>query len=210
MNINNTNITSRAKELPLNQLAKSLTLNKEEKAALKDQVARLEIIGVIDKEIGKPANGVEVIYLMELEMTDDIVPIVFMEAFDRQTHAHTLWRVPWRSDYIYYMARKTIKDGKISLGTFYEEPNHALILDPLLGENLADTYSNLYSFVVGLSRRKGESATDIETRSKRIKELSKEIEKLMSRHHREPQFNKKAIIAKEIAKLQEELKGETK
>ena len=210
MIISNTNITSRARELPLSQLAKGLTLTKEEKAALKDQVARLSIIGVLDKEIQKPADGVEVIYLMELEMTDDIVPIVFMEAFDRQTQAHTLFRIPWGSDYIYYMARKTIKDGKISIGTFYENPDHALVLDYMMGETLGDIYSNLYSFVVGLKKRKGETATDIENRSKRIKALEKEVEKLERQKDKENQFNKKTEYNTQIRAMLAEIEKEKK
>ena len=207
MIIGNTNITAKARNLPLNQLAKGLALTPKEKLALKNEVASLSLIGVIDKEIQSPAHGVETIYLMELEMVDDVVPIVFMEAFDRQTQAHTLFRVPWGSDYIYYMARKTIKDGKVSIGTFYENPDHALILDYMMGENLADTYANLYSFVTGLPKRDGESATDIEARSKRIKELNKQIESLANKRDREPQFNKKATINKELIKLIDEAKS---
>ena len=210
MIIGNTNITSRARELPLAQLAKSLTLTKDEKAALKDEVARLAIIGVLDKEIQKPADGVETIYLMELEMVDDTVPIIFMEAFDRQTHAHTLFRVPWGSDYIYYMARKTIKDGKVSIGTFYMNDEHALILDGLIGENLADTYSNLYSFTTGLPKRKGESATDLEARSRRIKDLERAADKLARMRDKESQLNKKVDFNTKIRELMTQIQKESK
>ena len=76
------------------------------------------------------------------------------------------------------------------------------------GQTLGDIYSNLYAYVIGLTRRKGETAEDIEIRSKRIRELEKDIEKLERKKNSENQFNKKIAINEEIRALLAQIKGE--
>ena len=212
MRFKNSKIFNRSKELPVAALAKGLTLTKEERACLKENVAKIEIAGIIDKDIAKPADGVELIYLMALDLKDDCVPIISMTAFDKQTHAHTIWEIPWGAKMMYYIANKTIKDGKITLGNFYgTDPLpgfEELFIDEHIGSTLAETYGNLYSYVVGLPRRDGEIATDIENRSKRIKALEKEADKLERKKNSEIQFNKKTEINDQIRKLMAEIQKE--
>lgn len=201
---------NKVKEIPPLTLLKDLTLNEAEKACLKDNLGKLTIIGIIDKEIAKPDNGVERIYLIEVQLKDDCVPITFMTAFDMQTKAHTIFEVPWGANSIYYMANKTIKDGVvISMGSYYgTDPEHELMIDINDNETLSDIYANLYSFVIGLRRREDETATDLENRSKKIKKLEKQVAKLERMSAKELNSNKRMEYNKNIRNLLEEIERE--
>jgi len=202
----------RIKELPLNTLASSLDFTKSEKASLKRCVSSLKIIGVIDKDIAEPSDGVELIYLLEMRLKTDEVPTDFMTAFDKQTKAHTMWEVPWEGEYVFYeMAKKKIKDGNVSVDTYYATDPDMYEFEIKLknGETLGDIYANLYSYVVGLKRRKGETADDIRERSKRIRDLEKQLDKLERNKKRESQLNKKASINEQIRAIMHQIEGET-
>jgi hypothetical protein len=191
---------NKTKELSLDVLAQDLALIDKDKRCLKDNVRSFTILVVIDKEIAKPDCGVESIYLIELDVKSDMIPITIMTAFDKQTAAHTIFEVPWYGEdeygnkagryWLYYMSNKVINDGKISMGNYYgTDPDMTdLFINIKKNESLGDIYANLYSYVVGLHRRPGETATDIESRSKAIKKIEKQMAQLERQKCTEKQF----------------------
>lgn len=209
MIIANSKIIGRRKELPLLALSKGLILTVEEKRQLKKSIQSITIVGVIDSDIAKPTESVELIYIVEVVLKDVDMPTEFIKAFDKQTVAHTIFEIPWNGDAIYMMANKRIKDGKISIGNHHcTEVIKEHKLEIGISETLEDIRSNLYAYVIGLDRRKGETADDLENRSKRIKELEREVEKLEKKKNAEVQFNKKVEINEQIRALKGEIDGD--
>jgi hypothetical protein len=209
MIVDNTNITSRSKQLPLATLAKSLNLSKALKAEVNNSVESISIIGAIDKDIAKPSYGIDLIYLVQLVTKGNSVPTDFVTTFDKYTEAHTVWEILQGQQYSYRMSNKHIKDGKIVVDTYYTSKiDSQLRIEIAIGDTLGDIYANLYSQIVGLQRRKDESVDEIGARLRRIQQLQHNIDRLNRKKHSEIQFNKKSQINTQIRALLAQIEGE--
>lgn len=84
-------------EFKLTDLAKNLCLNKEEKTELKD-IESIVLMHALNAETTglKASENVELIYIFQLKLKSNQMPMKFIKALDKKTKAHTIFEVMTR------------------------------------------------------------------------------------------------------------------
>lgn len=193
----------------LAELARSLSLTKEEKEEFK-QVENITLTHALNTETTglKVSGNVELIYIFQITLKTNNIPLKFLRALDRKTKAHTLFEACYNDSYYYIIANKKI-DVTISTGDYYTcDQTHELNFAQQNIENLEDIYTNLLAFVLKLTKRESETPSQIIDRKKRIMRLEKEIEKLERMMNAEKQPNIKMALNDKIKLLKKDIKGE--
>ena len=199
------------KEFQLGDLIKTLGLGKDIRDELK-KVSSLTLTHALDTETTGLAatDAVEKIFLFELVSSHGNAPFEFLKVLDKQTQAHTVFRLNLKGDWMYFIHNKRIGDNIVLDGIYFsgEASYNERASENPEPQNLEHLYCLMLSNIIGLTLRESETASDLVARDHRIANLHKEIAKLEGKKRKEVQLNKKAEINTQIRRILAEIEEE--
>ena len=147
----------------------------------------------------------KIIYVIKMELEEEIVPKLFVEAIDKSMAFHTYFIFECNGKFASMISFKEI--GKsIKIGPYYGHGFHEDIPIELPSINsVADVYKQILSYEIGLKPRKDETPNEFITRYNLIKRLEFQISKTEKAIMCETQPKKKFEYNERLRKYRKDL-----
>lgn len=146
------------------------------------------------------------IYIVDIVVKNKILPKLFLNSFDKNINFHTLFRVFYKNEILYYSSLKSISDDKTKILKSFESSWSTQEIVPLPQvSKLEDVFKEMISFITNIKFKSAEPIQDYISRLEAIKKLKTEIEKQTKIRDSEKQPNIKMALNDKIKKLKREL-----
>ena len=153
-----------------------------------------------------PSDEVNEIYIIEILLKNEVVPINFIKTLDKTIQFQVLYKIVCNDKVKWLSGPKTITDDKVSQSKHFETDWQTdEIQDLPLVSNLTDLYKEILMQIIDIKFRPNEKIKDYVLRLDLIKKQKSEIEKLTRIMMAEKQPNIKMEMNDKIKKMKCEL-----
>ena len=198
--------------VPKNKFYDKLTIDKKLERSFIDQINSIRWVhklsaNLLNVEKGSITEEVEV-FLIKLKTSE--LDLNILRQMDRQMHYHLIFILEFEEQYqLWTSYKEESTSAAFKVGNYYHtdwvtKEAFSLRID---GLNMDTIYENLVRQIAGdtFAQENGESLKDTVERQAAREKLSKEIERLRAKIHREKQFNRQVELNQQIKKLRKQL-----
>ena len=201
--------TQVAQKFKIAELLKILHADKE----LKTEASNIENVQMINalsqSTTGlNPSDEVNEIYVIEITLKNEDVPMGFIKALDKTIQFQVLYKIICNDKVKWVSAPKYIVDNKVSQSKHFEtnfDKDETKKL-PLVN-SLAELYKQILSQITGLQFRPNETLKNWEQRHHDIESLKKEFEKTEKMIKSETQPKKKFAYNEKLREIYQKIRN---
>lgn len=201
--------TETNKTFKINELLKLLNVDKETK---KDStiIESIKLSNILSSETTSfSANeNCDEIYIIDIVVKEKTLPLLFLNAFNKDINFQTLFRIFYKNEVNYYTSLKIIEKESVKVLKTFESGWKDQELDEMPNADyLEDVFKVMVAKISKVNFKNQESVQDYIQRLTKINRRKKEIEKLERSMLTEKQPNLKMELNDKLKLLKLELQG---
>ena len=154
----------------------------------------------------EPSDNVKEIYVIDIDLNSNKVPILFLDAFNKYIEFQTLFRLHYKDECKYVSSIKVFDEEKMKvLKTFETNWKKVEIQSLPITTKLDTLFKNMIQYITSYSFRQDESFEDYISRLDTIKKLQLDILKQTKIMNAEKQPNLRMALNDKIKLMKKEL-----